>query len=193
MDIRKLLLVATLPLLLNGCVGAALLAGASASTVGGKMAMDNRSFHQQFSDRDISDHVHDALFYDNQLNGRSHINVATYNGIVLLVGQTQTPELKERATEIAKATKGIRKVYNELGISGSESFFASVDDGWLTSKVKTMMLRRSGLHSDELKVVTENGVVYLMGDISQAQATLAADTARRVGGVRKVVEVFQQA
>ena len=192
MKMHKLLLITALPLLLNGCIGAAVLAGAGAGTVGGRMAMDNRTFGQQFKDRRISDKIHNNIMYDNELSHKAHINVATYNGVVLLVGEAQTPELKQHAQQVAENTKGIKKIYNQIALTGSESMLAAVDDSWVTSKVKTMLLRRKGVHSDEIKVVTENGVVYLMGSVSQQQATLAADTARRVGGVRKVVEVFEQ-
>lgn len=192
MDIRKLLVIIALPLCLNGCVGAAIVAGAGIGATGGTMAYDRRSFHQQFSDRRISDEAKDTIINDATLSGRAHISVATYSGVVLLVGQTQTPELKQHVQDVVKQIKGVKKIYNEIQISGSESLFASVDDAWLTSKVKTMLIRRADLNSGQIKVVTENGVVYLMGNVSHEQANLAADATRRVGGVRKVVEVFQQ-
>lgn len=192
MDVRKLTAVVALALCLNGCVGAAVLAGAGLGASGGSMAYDRRSFHQQFSDRHISDQANDLLHEDESLSGRSHISVATYSGNVLLIGQAQTPELKEHAKELISNIKGVNKIYNEIAVSGSESLLASVDDAWITSKVRTMLIRRTDLNSGQIKVVTENGVVYLMGNVSHEQANLAADAARRVGGVRKVVEVFQQ-
>lgn len=192
MDLRKFLLIATIPLFLNGCVAAAVLAGAGAGAMSANVASDRRGVSQQFADRGISNNAHDILTYDSQLYKHSRISTATYDGVILLVGQVQTPELKQRAGKLAQQIDGVKKVYNELSISGDESMLASIDDSWITSKVKTMMLRRAGLSSSNIKIVTENGVVYLMGDVSHQQAQLAADTARRVGGVRRVVEVFQQ-
>lgn len=192
MDLRKLLLVLTIPLFLNGCVAGAVLAGVGAGAMGTNVASDHRGVSQQFADRGISNNAHDILTYDSALYKHSRISVATYDGVILLVGQVQTAELKQRAGKLAQQIHGVKKVYNELELSGDESMLASMDDSWITSKVKTMMLRRKGLTSGSIKIVTENGVVFLMGDVSHTQATLAADTARRVGGVRRVVEVFQQ-
>lgn len=191
MDLRKLIVVCTLPLLLSGCIGAALIAGAGAGALGGTVAYDNRSIHNQFSDRMISDKATNQLMYNNQLQNKSNISVATYNGVVLLIGQVQTPELKQYATEVVQKIEGVKKTYNELEVSGSESTFASLGDSWLTSKVKAMLVRREGVPSTQIKVVTEDGIVYLMGIISKEQANQAADAARRVDGVRKVVEVFE--
>lgn len=194
MKIRYLLnvlIISTLPLFLNGCIAVAVVAGAGVGIEGENIAHDNRSVHQQFTDRSISDKAHNALLYDVQLNGSSHINVATYNGIVLLIGQVQTTDLKQRAQNIVSQIKGVTRVYNELSIGDSPSFFSDVDDSWITTKVKTMMLQRKELQSTNIKVITDNGVVYLMGNVSTEQGALAADTARRVKGVVKVVEAFQ--
>ena len=65
------------------------------------------------------------------------------------------------------------------------------NDAWLTTKTKTAMLAAKGLHSAQIKVVTENSVVYLMGLVNHQQANLATSVARRVSGVRKVIRVFQ--
>jgi osmotically-inducible protein OsmY len=192
MDIRKLALVLTIPLFLNGCVAGAVLAGVGAGAVGSSFASDHRGVKQQFADRSISNNAHDNLAYDQELFKHSRISTSTYNGTLLLIGQVQTEDLKKRAGKIAASIEGVKRVYNELQVSGKEGMLADMDDAWVTSKVKTMMLRRTGLRSGDIKVLTENGVVYLMGDVSHTQAGLAADTARRVGGVRKVVEVFQQ-
>ena len=194
MQTRKLLALLTLctvPMLLPGCIAVAIVAGAGAGVETENIVHDNRSVNQQFNDRAISDQAHNALAYDVQLNGRSHINVATYNGVVLLIGQVQTPDLKQHAQDIVSQIKGVKRVYNELTISDSASFFSSVDDSWITTKVKAMMMKSPELQSTHIKVITENGVVYLMGSVSSEQGALAADTARRVQGVVKVVEAFQ--
>lgn len=192
MDLRKLFLVLVIPLFLNGCVAGAVLAGVGVGAVSTDVADDHRGIKQQFADRGTSNNAHDQLAYDPELYKHSRISTATYNGTLLLVGQVQSEELKQRAGKIAEGLEGVKRVYNELVVSGDESMLADMDDAWITSKVKTMMMRRAGLRSGDIKIVTENGVVYLMGDVSHSQASLAADTARRVGGVRKVIEVFQQ-
>lgn len=192
MNLRKLLLIITLPMLLSGCVAGAIVAGAGLGAMSADVGSDRRGVKQEFADRRISNNAHDILTYDSELYKHSRISVATYDGVVLLVGQAQSNDLKQRAGKLAQQIDGVKKVYNELEVSGKESMLASMDDSWITSEVKTMMVRRHGLSSGAIKVVTENGVVYLMGDVSHEQAQLAADTARRIGGVRRVVEVFQQ-
>ena len=189
----QLCIISILPFLLTGCVAVAVVAGAGAGVAGETITHDNRSVSQQFTDRSISDKAQNALFYDPQLSGKSHISVATYNGVVLLIGQVQTADLKQHAQDVVSAVKGVKRVYNELAVSDSASFFSNVDDSWLTTKVKTMMVGRKELESSHIKVITDNGVVYLMGSVSPEQAALAADTARRVKGVVRVVEVFEYA
>ncbi len=196
MLIRKLILACSVPLLplaLSGCIaGAVLAAGIGAGAVGADVATDTRGVKQELADRGMSNNAHDVLKYDQQLHNRSHINVATYDGNMLLAGQVQSDDLKQRAGELAANIQGVKKVYNELTVAGNEATLVNMNDAWITSKVKTMMIRRAGLRSEDVKVVTINGVVYLMGDVSRMEASNAADAARRVDGVNKVVEVFSQ-
>lgn len=188
MDIKKLIIIGLLPITLSGCVAAAVLAGA---TVGGSVIYDNRNVKTQMRDRQITSIAEYRIDNDEKLHDNSNISVATYNGVVLIVGQAQTQELKEYSTQLLASIKGVRKVFNEVTIAGSDSILQETSDSWITSKAKTEMLARKNLQSSEIKVVTEDGVVYLMGTVSHAQAEIAADTVRRIGGVRKVVEVFE--
>ena len=84
-----------------------------------------------------------------------------------------------------------QKVYNQIIISGVTTDLGRTDDAWITSKVKSAMLDQDGLRSSQIKVITSNGVVYLMGWVTHSQADLATNVARRVEGVQKVVKVFQ--
>lgn len=188
MNIKKTALILLLPFALSGCVGAAFLAGAS---IGGTMLYDNRNVHTQFSDRRITDQAQNILSNDTELSKHTNISIATYNGVVLMLGQAQSPALKDRAFQAVKSVSGIRKIFNEVQIAGLDSMLQTTSDAWITSKVKTEMLARRNLHSSEIKVITEDGVVYLMGNVTHAQGALASDTARRIGGVRKVVKAFE--
>ncbi|MDF1795163.1 MAG: BON domain-containing protein [Coxiellaceae bacterium] len=186
----KMLLPVALPciLLTSGCVPTALLVGA---TAGGAIVYDNRPLKQTKSDHRANQIAHYRLSHDAAIEKKCHISVSTYYGIMLLVGQAPTAELKQRAYAMVKNIPEVNRVYNEITVGEPSSLGQRADDAWITSKIRSKMLLQSGLRSTDIKVVTENGVVYLMGHVSHQQASLATNVARRVGGVRKVVKVFE--
>ena len=121
----------------------------------------------------------------------SHINVSTYNKVVLLTGEVATSELRTLAGNTARNYKGVRQVYNELKLQGSSSLLARTNDSWLTTKVKSKLLANKEIVSGEIEVVTESGIVYLMGIVSRDTADRAAAVASHTVGVVKVVRVFE--
>ena len=122
---------------------------------------------------------------------QSHLIVTSYNGIVLLAGQVQNERLRQlAATTVAKVGK-VRRVHNELTVSGNSSMVVRANDAWITTKVKTKLFSNSDIEGGRIKVVTENGVVYLMGLVSREQADIAAEVARTTAGVQKVVRIFE--
>ena len=127
---------------------------------------------------------------DPQLS-QSHISVTSYNGIVLLTGQVATQELRQKASEVATDISKVRKVHNELAVSGATSMVARSNDSWITTKLKSKMLIKPKIQGGKIKVVTENGVVYLMGLLSREEGKRVADLARKTGGVQKVVILFE--
>ena len=121
----------------------------------------------------------------------SHININSYNRIVLLTGQAPSSEARSLAAEIAKNYRGVRQVYNEIKVSGPTSFIARTNDAWLSAKVKTKLMASEEIESSSFKVVTENGIIYLMGLISQKKAATALELTSEVGGAVKVVSVLE--
>ncbi len=128
---------------------------------------------------------------DPQLKGKVRVGISVFNHLVLMVGQAQTEELKQRAYEDVSEVDQITRIYNQIEVSKILTFKDRSADSWITSKVKTSMLATKGLSSSQIKVVTENRVVYLMGIVSSKQAELATSAARKVTDVRKVVQVFE--
>ncbi len=123
---------------------------------------------------------------------QTNVDIISHNGVVLLTGQVPSEELKSRATQIAsEASTKIKRIHNELEISGSSSFLTRSSDTWIATKVRTLMLTNSDVPSDQVRVITENGAVYLMGMIDQSQGDHAANLARNVSGVIRVVKVFE--
>lgn len=121
----------------------------------------------------------------------AHLVAISYNGVLLLAGQVETEALKQRAEEIARSFDKVRKVHNEIQVGGPISMVARANDSWLTSKVKTRMLANSEVAARKIKVVTENGTVYLMGMLPREEADAAVEVARSVYGVQKIVKVFE--
>lgn len=125
------------------------------------------------------------------LDNASHIVVTSFNGIVLLAGQTPRADLKQLAEQTASQVQKVKKVNNELQVTGPSSMLARSNDAWLTSKIKTEMLTDSTIPGSRIKVVTENGIVYLLGLLTQAEATRATSLVQGVGGVQKIVKLFE--
>ena len=122
----------------------------------------------------------------------AHIDAVSYNGVVLLLGQVESEALKARATEIAsQASAKIKRIHNEMEVSGKTSLVSRTNDTWINTKVRTRMMTNRDVPSDQIKIVVENGTVYLMGLISEMEGDNAANVARNVSGVSRVVKVFE--
>lgn len=121
----------------------------------------------------------------------SHINVNAFNGVVLVTGEVPNQAARELATATLRKLHKVRQVFNELRIQGNSSFLGRTNDSWISSKVKTQLLAHKDIDSGRVKVITENGIVYLMGTVSRAQAKKIADVVSRIGGVQKVVRTFE--
>ena len=123
---------------------------------------------------------------------KANIDAISHNGVVLLVGQVGSESLKARATQITSdSSSKIKRIHNELEVAGKTSLLSRSNDSWIATKVRTLMLANSNIPSGQIRVVTENGIVYLMGIVSQADGDLATDLARNVSGVTRVVKVFE--
>ena len=181
-----LLIVCLLPAL-SGC--AAALVGGGAVAAG--TIIDRRTTGTQIEDQSIEFKANQAINKDVELNEQAHINVTSYNTVVLLTGETPTEEMRQRAVDIIKSLEKVTHIYNELSIAAPSSMTARSSDSIITSKVKTKMLSNQELSGLAVKVITEKGVVYLMGLVSKREAELATDIARQTGGVQKVVKLFQ--
>ena len=170
--------------LLTGCV-AAVFTGAAVGLV-----YDRRSVSTMESDARLFHVIHTAIVTNRQF-ADSRILVTSFNRVVLLVGQTPTASLRVLAEKIARDTPGVQRVYDEVSVGNPISLTQRTKDSWITGQVRSSMLAKKGLESGTIRIVTEDGVVYLMGIVTDQQSLLAVDVARRVDGVRKVVKIFQ--
>lgn len=120
----------------------------------------------------------------------SHINVVSYDGIVLLTGQVESQQLRELAEQSIGDIRKIRKIHNEIQIAGATSLVARGNDNWLQTKVKAQFLADEEVDAGRIKVFVEDGIVYLIGLVPRVQADAAVAAARTVFGVQRVVKVF---
>ena len=172
---------------LQGCTGLVVAGGATA----GAMANDPRSSGAYIDDEVIEWKIIDALGKDEDIYKQTHLNATSYNGVVLLTGEIPTEEMRLRVDEKIMAINGVRQLHDETTIATPSSMMSRSGDTWITSKVKTALLTDDTKMGSRTKVVTDKGVVYLMGIVSPQQADKLTDIARRVGGVQKVVKVFE--
>lgn len=185
MHMRKLLTLICIALLpaLSGCMAVA-VGGAAAGVM---VAEDRRTVGTITEDEGIE------LKAANRIGEKvkdAHINVTSYNRMVLLTGEVPSEAGKADAERLARAVENVRNVFNELQVSGNTSLQARTNDAVLTSKVKARFVDAGKFSPVHVKVVTENGVVYLMGIVKRQEAADASEVARTTGGVRKVVRVF---
>lgn len=122
---------------------------------------------------------------------RANITVVSYNGVVLLLGQVPTEDLRRRAAEVAADVKRVRQVQNALTVGPNTRASVRMYDSWLTTKIKTKFAFNQQVDSGRIKVVTENGHVYLMGLVRQAEADRAAQVAQRTDGAQRIVKAFE--
>ncbi|MDE1166860.1 MAG: BON domain-containing protein [Pseudomonas sp.] len=125
------------------------------------------------------------------LDNGSHIVVASFNGVVLLAGQTPRADLKSMAEQAAGSVQRVKKVHNELQVLPPSSILARNNDAWLTTKIKTQMLTDNAIPGSRIKIITENGIVYMLGLVTQQEAARAANLVQGVGGVQKIVKLFE--
>lgn len=120
-----------------------------------------------------------------------HANFTSFNRRLLVTGETANDTLKARVEEIGHGVPNVREVINELAIAAPSSYLARSNDGYITAKVKTRLIEDRRINALHIKVVTERGIVYLLGRVGRAEGDIAAEIAARTSGVQKVVKVFE--
>lgn len=177
--------------LLQGCAAAIATGAVAGAATGISAVYDRRSLSTVIDDQSIELQASAALRNDKVLHENSHINVTSYNGIVLLTGETPTQELKARAAKLVKATSDIRQIYNELKLLMPSSLLSRSNDTWITAKINAKMIAEKGINPTRVEVITERGAVYLLGLVTPREAELAVTIARQTEGVQRVIKVFE--
>ena len=160
------------------------------AVMSGLVAIDRRTTGIQLEDEGIE--LRTAQGLRQNLSASAHVNVTSYNRMVLLTGEVGSAADKERAEKLAKSQENVSSVVNDLAIEPASSLTQRSKDAVITGQVKALLVDAKDLQSNAFKVITERGVVYLMGRVTSREAQRASEIARSssIGGVVKVVRVF---
>ena len=178
-------LLLALPLV-QGC--GALLAGTAAAT-GVVISQDRRTVGALTEDEGIE--LKAAGRIGERFKDGVHVNVTSYNRMVMLTGEVPDAAARTEVERIAWAVENVRGVHNEMAVAGVSSYTVRSNDAIITTKVKARFLDSQKFNPLHVKVVTENSIVYLMGLVRKQEASDATDIARTTSGVQKVVRVFE--
>jgi osmotically-inducible protein OsmY len=187
--------------LLYGCAPV-VIGGAAAGTA--VVASSRRSPGSVVDDETIELKARLAIIENKELNRQVHVEITSYNGIILLTGQAPDEQLRTEVEDIVKKIPEVQNlvkktgtaplIHNEITIAAPSSFMTRTSDSLVTAKVKTELLRITdieGFNGTRVKVITENGTVYLMGLLTRKEADAVTEKARQVGGVQRVVKLFE--
>lgn len=186
LSLAAILMIAALPAL-QGCVEAALLGTAAAASV--MSAHDRRSTGTQTDDETTEWKANQRV--PEQYKNQAHANFTVFNRRVLITGEVPNEEVKSTIESEVRKLEGVREVYNELGIGAATPLGSRSNDSFITSKVKARLVDTNQLSANHIKVLTERGIVFLMGIVNEREAKVAIAVARTTAGVVKVVNVLE--
>jgi osmotically-inducible protein OsmY len=179
--IKCFLLIAVL-VYLQGCIDAAV--------TGAQVAYNHDRITKGMNDQYITTQAYNKLFRDSHEFDDANISVATFHREILLTGQIPTPQQRKQAEAIIKTIPDVKQVYNFTEITAPASGITRISDTWITTKIKSKLIAMNDIDPNQVKVVTENGTVFLMGMVQPQEADIAIDVARTTDGVQSVVKLF---
>lgn len=182
---RNILFILIISASLQGCFPV-VAAGAGA---GALMVQDRRTSGAYVEDAAIETKAFDRI--GKQFKNTVHVNVTSYNRNVLISGEVPDETAKAQVERIIANIQNVGKIYNELVVAGQSSLTARSNDSLITSNVKMRFVGDKRFSATSIKVVTENGTVYLMGIVNRAEALAASEVASGSKGVSRVVELFE--
>jgi osmotically-inducible protein OsmY len=187
---KRFFLVTLSTVLLLGALSACVPLLLSGAVVGGSMvATDRRTTGTQLEDEGIE--VRAALRLRDALEGRGHVNVTSYNRLVLITGEVEKAADKELVEQTVAKVDNVRSIVNEVAVTFSSTITQRSEDALISGRVKAALVDAKDLYSNAFKVYTERSVVYLMGRVTERESKRATEIARNQRGVERVVRVFE--
>ncbi|MCH2190905.1 MAG: BON domain-containing protein [Gammaproteobacteria bacterium] len=173
---------------LSGCA-TALVAGVAITTV--DIIHDRRSIGEYIDDGGIEFAAKNVANSNKKYRKGVHLKTQSWNGILLLTGEIESIELKRELLPKLSQIRGVRQIVDETTINSKSRFNNIANDAWISSKVKSRLILKTGLDANRVKVVTTQGSVYLMGIVTHEEADKATEHASSIRGVKRVVRVFE--
>jgi osmotically-inducible protein OsmY len=185
MRVVSLLLLALVSGSLQGCFPV-IAVGVGAGVM---MAQDRRSKDAFIEDQQIETNAFESI--EKQFNSVMHVNVTSYNRNVLISGEVLDESTRNEIGKVVSDIRSVRNVNNDLVVSNISSLASRSNDGLITSNVKLRFINDKRFNADHIKVVTENGTVYLMGIVKHAEGEAATDVASGTKGVQSIIIMFE--
>jgi len=174
-------------LFLQGCAGGLIVAAGTAVAV----SSDERSIAQLVKDDGLAESAIDAVVESSAYNDNIRINIIANNSYLLLIGQVDNQENSNIIENAINNVDGVVGVYNQLRINKPITLVQQTKDTWLTTKVKSQLTSHDKVNPLKIKVVTEDGEVFLIGQVTEDMSNYATTVASNVDGVKQVVRVFE--
>jgi osmotically-inducible protein OsmY len=184
---KRLVLISFAALMLCGCPAAIIPAVGTVAIIN----EDRRTLGVLVEDQSIEQRAGGIISADSELKANSRINVVSYERMVLLTGEVTTEELRQRVVDIVRNVREVVHVYDQLTIAEPIAWTKRSGDALIATKVKVQLLKAEDVSGLHVKVVVDKGVVYLMGLVTEHEATVATEITRQVSGVQKVVQIFK--
>jgi osmotically-inducible protein OsmY len=159
-------------------------------TSGAQAAYGHHDIQNSVQDNMLAVHVDREVHWYTNKYKESNVAVSVFNNTVVLTGEVPTQALHDELTPLVKKVPGVTEVYNLTATSNPVSSLTQLSDSWITTKIKTHIIAEIELDPSKIKVITENGTVYLIGIVFPDQAEIATDIARSTTGVQDVVKIF---
>ncbi|MCK4840684.1 MAG: BON domain-containing protein [Methylococcales bacterium] len=188
---KTLIFVVFIQVTLAGC---SLIAASGAELTGLALLHDRRSTLAIIKDERIEVNAAIELNSDDDIRKNCHFNITAYNGTTLITGEAATEQLRDKIISIVRIISGVKIVHNELQISAPSSLATRSHDTLITTKIKSSLSKVKdipGFDTTRVKVITENGIVYLLGLVHKKEANVTTEIARRESGVKQVVKIFE--
>lgn len=160
------------------------------AVTGAQAVYNRRTIQNSLNDNYITMRSNQVIYVETKRYKDTHVSIATFNNMVLLTGQTPKATEKDEIEQIVKKISKSKEIYNQITVAQPVPTLIRLSDTWITSKIKATLIATNEIDPSQIKVVTENGTVYLLGILPPKEAEIAVNVARTTAGVQNVVKVF---
>lgn len=162
----------------------------SAAMTGAQVVYDRHNLQKKISNHYAALQAYRSIYIDSDKFKDTDVSISTFNNVMLITGQAPSREQKNEIGRLAKSVADDREFYNFTEVASPVSHLTVLSDSWITTKIKSQFIAANEIDPNLIKVITENGTVYLVGIVPPEQAEAAVKIASATAGVQNVVKVF---